>query len=1102
MTFRRSPVLLLAPLLLGAIVALPACRTKTPPAPPTPVAQDPLTDAAAIASNNRGVALMGQYEYAEAAELFGSLVEQYPDWIDVKVNWAIATLNRQQPGANDDERALEILEEVLAVEPDHLRARYTSGFLLRYLGQVDEAAAQFRFVAEQDPNDPYAAYFVALDHFSRGEFEAALALYERAIELDPYFQSAYNGRGQTLMRLGRADEGRAALEMFQRLGQNPRAHLVQTVYTQMGIKAETIALGRPAADPTRPAGPIFDDPRPLAPLPDGAAWRAEGTPTFVDINGDGRTDVFIAGGLTLDGATANAVVLAADDLTFAVDLAHPLTRVEAVNTALWGDVDNDGATDVYLLRNGPNQLWMAGSDGWTDATADADVADGEYRSVDGAAIDADHDGDLDLFVVNADGPNELFSNNLDGTFRRLAADQGLAGAGEGRAIVTGDLDGDRDVDLIVLNAAPPHEVYLNDRAWSYRTDPRFAAIERTPVTAALIADLDADGWTELHTAGPDGVRRWSPGSDGAWVASAAGPPTGMLAAADLDGDGVTDLLATAEGLRHADGSASFIDGDAPVRLAPLDERGPSAVALADDGPLLHPPGPGRFDFVTLRLTGMIDPAKSMRSNASGIGAEVAARVGTRWTITSTFRPDSGPGQSLVPIAIGLGGAPELDFIALDWSDGLFQTELALAPEEMHVIEETQRQVSSCPVVFAWNGEEYGYVSDVLGVGGIGFMLAPGEYVTPRPWERFLMPDGSLAPTDDDEYVIKIGEPMEEACYLDHVGLVAYDLPPGWRMTLDERMGTGDPAPTGETRFYRTTIRPALATNDRGEDVTASLRRTDDVAAPIEAILDRRFLGRTATPHVLTLTFDTPLDTLGDDLMLIANGWVEYPYSQTMFAAWQANAPYLPPTIEARGADGVWQTILPTVGYPAGMPREMSVPLPDLPAGTDALRISTTLEIYWDGIEIAAVALPDVEISPRRLDLVGGTCARVGFPERIDGPQKRPNYDYDRRVPLWDTRHLPGAYTAFGEVTSLIAATDDALAIFGPGEEVEARFDAAGLPVLPDGWTRRFVLETTGWCKDMDLYTRTGESLAPIPAHADPTDRPEPHDDLNRRYRAR
>ena len=36
---------------------------------------------------------------------------------------------------------------------------------------------------------------------------------------------------------------------------------------------------------------------------------------------------------------------------------HPLSRVSRVNAALWGDIDNDGLTDVYFLRDGENQLW-------------------------------------------------------------------------------------------------------------------------------------------------------------------------------------------------------------------------------------------------------------------------------------------------------------------------------------------------------------------------------------------------------------------------------------------------------------------------------------------------------------------------------------------------------------------------------------------------------------------------------------------------------------------------------------------------------------------------------------------------------------------------
>jgi len=58
---------------------------------------------------------------------------------------------------------------------------------------------------------------------------------------------------------------------------------------------------------------------------------------------------------------------------------------------------------------------------------------------------------------------------------------------------------------------------------------------------------------------------------------------------------------------------------------------------------------------------------------------------------------------------------------------------------------------------------------------------------------------------------------------------------------------------------------------------------------------------------------------------------------------------------------------------------------------------------------------------------------------------------------------------------LVAEKDDAVAIFGPGEEVHLEF-AAPPEGAPEGWTRRLVLETRGWCKDMDLYTKDGETV--------------------------
>ena len=89
---------------------------------------------------------------------------------------------------------------------------------------------------------------------------------------------------------------------------------------------------------------------------------------------------------------------------------------------------------------------------------------------------------------------------------------------------------------------------------------------------------------------------------------------------------------------------------------------------------LWQPGPGRYPFITLALSGRQDNAQSMRSNASGVGTQLAVRSGSRWSLLQNYRNHSGPGQSLQPLAVGLGGAVRADFISIDWSDGVFQTE--------------------------------------------------------------------------------------------------------------------------------------------------------------------------------------------------------------------------------------------------------------------------------------------------------------------------------------------------------------------------------------------------------------------------------------------
>lgn len=1077
--------------------------------------------AAQLAAHDRAVGLMGQFDYAAAFDEFAQLAEQLPDWPDVKVDWAIASLNRRQDG--DVPRAQKLLDTVIQAEPTNLRAKYCRALLALYAAEPEKAFELFQDVAQADSADGYAVYYAGQCLLEQQQYEAAFELFQRAQEADPYLRSAYYGAFQSLQRLGRADEAKANLEIFQRLTDNPQARSAEIKYSRMGPKAEAQATRGSVTPPSPPAGTLFADQH--SPFDPPSNWRSPAADrpvsvTACDINQDGLIDLFVAGAVASPaGQTQNAIVwrtktgweLAAD---------HPLAKVKDVHAALWGDFNNDTLTDVYLCRAGQNQLWQQAEGGqWTNVTAATGTAGGDRQTVDGAMFDADHDGDLDLYLVNRDGPNELLNNNLNGTFRPLGEQQGVAGDGRGSlGVAIADLDNDRDADIIVLNDQPPHDVYINDRLWNYSPGVGFDQLCEMPCLAAVAVDVDADGRTEIISSTKDGWYVWRRDASDQWQGEPIElpgfqPAAGPLAVQDLDGDGQQDLLATttagwlaARVFSAGDqGSVQHASISGPWCLAMTEpNRGWSLVAATATGLQLWPPGPGRYAFADLQFTGKENKADQMRSNASGIGIRAAARVAGDWTALQTFRDQSGPGQSRQPVPVGLAGQRAVDFVSLLWPDGLFQTELGLLATGRQRIEETQRQVSSCPVLFVWDGQQHRFVSDVLGVGGLGFNHGRGQYHQPRPWENLLLPADLPVPTKLGTYQVKIGEPMEEACYLDATRMVAYDLPPGWQMTMDERQSVGDPVATGEPIFYRRHLSPTAVWNERGEALTERLAAADGLPAPT-GTRDPRFLARTAEFSV-TLEFNSDLTQLTGRPVLVIDGWVEYPYSQTMFAAWQAGASYDTPRLEARASGQKWQTIYPEFGYPAGMPRQMSLPIDPglLPAGTTQLRITTNLEVYWDRIFLA-IAEPCPEVQKLAAPLLAAIVQEVGFPLRTNSMYRQPSFDYARRVPLWDTRHTPGSYTQLGAATPLVTQVDDAVAIIGPGEEVALEFAALNRPPPADGWTRRFVLECHGWCKDMDLYTQHGEGLEPLPRRArgsvDDGERAALHERYNTRYRA-
>ncbi|HIA28572.1 MAG TPA: CRTAC1 family protein [Planctomycetes bacterium] len=211
-----------------------------------------------------------------------------------------------------------------------------------------------------------------------------------------------------------------------------------------------------------------------------------------DLDGDGNLDIYVAN----DGEPNHAFLGdghgAFRQDALALGLAVNIYgQTEAGMGIAGGDVDGDGALDIVVthLVNETHTLYRRTSSGqYEDATFRSGLAlpSFDFTGFGTTLSDFDHDGDLDLIVVNgrvlrgAPRPgagggsywqpygeeNHLFVNDGSGTFESDAARGGdLCGRVEAsRGLASGDLDGDGDIDLVVSNADGTLRLLRNDGA--------------------------------------------------------------------------------------------------------------------------------------------------------------------------------------------------------------------------------------------------------------------------------------------------------------------------------------------------------------------------------------------------------------------------------------------------------------------------------------------------------------------------------------------------------------------------------------------------------------------------------------------------------------